>query len=73
MGWVQYRMGNHTEAIQYLQKALEISQDSEIAAHLGEVLWTSGKKDEAIAVFNQARKNFPDNPQLLKVMRRFGL
>jgi tetratricopeptide (TPR) repeat protein len=73
MGWVQFRMGNHTEAIQYLQKALEISQDSEIAAHLGEVLWTSGKKDEAIAVFEQARKNFPDSPQLIKVMRRFGL
>ncbi len=73
MGWVQYRMGNHIEAIQYLQKALEISHDSEIAAHLGEVLWSAGKKDEAIAVFNEARKSFPDNPQLLKTMRRFGL
>lgn len=73
MGWVHYRMGNHTEAISYLQQALELSQDSEIAAHLGEVLWVAGKKDEAISVFNQARKNAPDSPLLLKVMRRFGL
>lgn len=73
MGWVQFRLGNHSEAINYLKQALDISQDSEIAAHLGEVLWVAGKKNEAKAVFDQARKNTPDNKILQGVMRRLGL
>lgn len=73
MGWVQYRLGNHGEAIAYLRRALDLTPDGEIAAHLGEVLWVTGKKDEAVDVWNRALKNAPDNKLILNVMRRFGL
>ena len=73
MGWVQYRLGNYTEAITYLRQALELANDSEIAAHLGEVLLAAGKKDEAISVLKDALKAWPDNKAIIAVMRRLGL
>lgn len=73
MGWVQYRLGNHNEAITYLRQALELTQDSEVAAHLGEVLWEAGKKDEAVNVLKSALKTWPENKSITAVMRRFGL
>ncbi len=73
MGWVQFRLGNHKEAISYLRQALELTQDSEVAAHLGEVLIAAGKKDEAIDVLKSALKTWPDNKSIIAVMRRFGL
>ncbi|GIT48634.1 MAG: hypothetical protein Ct9H300mP14_05620 [Gammaproteobacteria bacterium] len=39
MGWVHYRLGNNDLAREYLQKAIDLRLDAEIAAHLGEVLW----------------------------------
>lgn len=73
MGWVQYRLGNHVESISYLRRALEMTQDSEVAAHLGEVLWAAGKKDEATTVWNQALKSAPSSKPLISVMKRYGL
>lgn len=73
MGWVQFRLGNHNEAIAYLRQALELTQDSEVAAHLGEVLLAAGKKDEAVNVLKGALKTWPDNKSIIAVMRRFGL
>ncbi len=72
MGWVLYRLGNHKEAIKYLRRSLEIKLDHEVAAHLGEVLWVSGERDEAINVWEQALERFPDDKLLLDVMKRFG-
>ena len=72
MGWVQYRMGNFDKSLEYLKKALELANDGEIAAHLGEALWVSGRKDEAIKVWRSARQTFNDNAALIKVMQRFG-
>ena len=73
MGWVQYRMGNHQEALAYLKNAMAIIGDVEIAAHFGEVLWVTNNKEEAINVWDQALKQSPNNKMILDVMRRFGL
>ena len=70
-GWVHYRLGNYDEAIRQLHKALSRFDDSEIAAHLGEVLWVTGKRDEAIEVWQKALKKSPDDPVLQGVMQRF--
>lgn len=61
MGWVQYRLGNHQEALEKLQAAMDAYPDHEIAAHLGEVLWVSGRKDEAQKVWRQGLKLNPDS------------
>jgi tetratricopeptide (TPR) repeat protein len=70
-GWVNYRLGNYDQAVRLLRSALSRSEDSEIAAHLGEVLWVSGEQEEARSVWLRALKKTPDDPLLQKVMRRF--
>jgi len=71
MGWVMYRLGRLQEARDYLQKAYDMTKDSEIAAHLGEVLWKMGKHDEAKALWARARKATPGDPVLEETVRRY--
>jgi tetratricopeptide (TPR) repeat protein len=71
MGWVQYRLGNSTEAIRYLKRALELRNDAEIAAHLGEVLWVTGNRNEAESVWNRALHGAPDSEALHGVIKKF--
>jgi tetratricopeptide (TPR) repeat protein len=73
MGWVKYRMGDYEAAVAHLRKANELAKDPEIAAHLGEVLWTMGKKNDALKVWEESLKANPDHDALLKTMKRFGL
>ncbi len=71
MGWVLYRLGRLDEAVEYLKKALEIRQDPEIAAHLGEVLWVRGERDQAKEVWESALQQTPEDTRLLDVIERF--
>jgi predicted negative regulator of RcsB-dependent stress response len=64
-------MGNYDVAIRFLKSALSKYHDSEIAAHLGEVLWVSGNQDEAKRVWNEALEKTPNDPLIQKVMQRF--
>lgn len=70
MGWVQYRLGNHAEALKHLRRAFELQPDAEIAAHLGEVLWVTGAKDEARATWARGREVDADNAVLAETVRR---
>ena len=72
MGWVLYRMGRLDEAIEYLRKAFNSRQDPEIAAHLGEVLWVRGKREQAKEVWEAALKQMPEDTHLLNVIERFN-
>ncbi|MHB8623425.1 MAG: tetratricopeptide repeat protein [Sulfuricaulis sp.] len=71
MGWLQYRLGNNAEAVKYLKHALDIRNDAEIAAHLGEVLWVMGNHDEAESVWNRALRATPDDEALNSVIKKF--
>ncbi len=71
LGWVNYRLGNYNEAIRLLRRALSRFDDSEIAAHLGEVLWVSGAQGEAKSVWQRALRKVPDDPLLQRTMHRF--
>ncbi len=71
LGWVNYRLGNYDEAIRLLRRALSRFDDSEIAAHLGEVLWVSGAQGEARSVWQRALRKVPDDPLLQQTMHRF--
>lgn len=71
MGWVQYRLGNLDKAFECLNKAYNLQNDAEIAAHLGEVLWKQGKQDEASKIWADTLKVSPDNDLLLKTIKRF--
>ena len=72
MGWVLFRKGDHQGALGYLQKAFTLRADPEIAAHLGEVLWTLGRREEAARTWREAAKEHPDNEVLVKVIKRFN-
>ncbi len=71
-GWVQYRLGHLDVAVRELRRAYAMSPDAEIAAHLGEALWTSGARDEARGVWEKARKADPDNRVLLETIQRLA-
>lgn len=72
MGWVQYKLGRNEDARGYLQKAYAQTPDPEIAAHLGEVLWVLGQRDEARAVWLRALEAAPGHQAVLETMKRLA-
>ena len=70
MGWIAFRRGRLEEAEKFLRRAWEIEKNPEIAAHLGEVLWTMGKKDAARSVWLEAMKIDMENPVLEETLQR---
>lgn len=71
MGWVLYRQGDLQGALKHLQRAYKGRPDAEIAAHLGEVLWQLGQRDEAQRVWQEGSLKSPDNETLQKTIKRF--
>ncbi len=71
VGWGHYRMGNLEKSLEFLHRAYNSNPDPEIAAHLGEVLWMQGVKDQAKKVWDDALKAHPENEILQGTMKRF--
>jgi tetratricopeptide (TPR) repeat protein len=71
MGWLLYREGNLKGAADELRRAYNSRPDAEIGAHLGEVLWVMGERDEARRVWQDSLKASPDNESLIKTIQRF--
>jgi tetratricopeptide (TPR) repeat protein len=71
LGWVRFRQGDTRGALSELQRAYTLDHDSEIAAHWGEVLWKSGKPQEARRVWAAAVARDPDSQLLKSTMGRF--
>ncbi|MCK4841335.1 MAG: tetratricopeptide repeat protein [Methylococcales bacterium] len=71
MGWLLFKKGQSAEAIKYLRDAYNRQPESEIAAHLAEVLWVEGNKTEAKEIFDKAIKQSPDDEYLLKFKQQF--
>lgn len=70
LGWVEFRLGNHAQALQLLETAYKIRPDAEIAAHLGEVLWSMGQKDRARDIWAAGQQLSPDNASLQSTIQR---
>ena len=70
LGWVEFRMGNKQAALAILQRAFETKNDVEIGTHLGEVYWSLGQKDKAIAVWRESAKQDSKNELLLETLKR---
>ena len=70
LGWVEYRLGNREEAARLLRQAYQSRPDAEIAAHLGEVLWVSGQRDEARRIQRDARSRDAANDVLIETLAR---
>lgn len=70
-GWLQFKLGNHQKAIEYLRRAFNENPDPEIGAHLGEVLWVSGRVSEAKNVWRKALVSDPNSDYMRNIKSRF--
>ncbi|MFH1814828.1 MAG: tetratricopeptide repeat protein [Pseudomonadota bacterium] len=71
MGWVMFRRGDLNGALTYLERAFAIRPDPEIAAHLGEVKWLLGQKEDAVKLWRAVAAQHPDNAALESTIKRF--
>jgi len=71
MGWVLFKLEKKEEALVLLLKAFQTFPDGEVAAHLGEVLWSLGQKVEAQTIWQQSLQKSPNNKALIDTINRF--
>jgi tetratricopeptide (TPR) repeat protein len=71
LGWVEFRSGNAPRALEILRAAFKARPDPEIAAHLGEVLWSQGQTQEARKIWREGTLLSSDNETLLSTLKRF--
>jgi tetratricopeptide (TPR) repeat protein len=70
LAWVEFRMGNKTEALRILDSAYKTRPDADIAAHLGEVLWSMGQRDRAQSIWREGLLLNSDNDTLQQTLKR---
>jgi tetratricopeptide (TPR) repeat protein len=70
MGWALVQSGRLEDGKTWLQKAWNLSEDPEVAAHLGETLWRMGQPDEAKKLWSEALAANPDSPPLKRAIER---
>ena len=71
LGWVEFRMGNRAEALRIFEAAYKAKPDAEIAAHFGEVLWSLGQRERAVAIWKEGQLINPENEALVETLKRF--
>lgn len=72
MGWALFKAKRYKEAAEYLRRAYAARPDPEIAAHLGEVLWVKGEREEARRIWQGGLKAYPDNESLRETLSRLA-
>jgi tetratricopeptide (TPR) repeat protein len=70
LGWVEFRMGNKSEALRILNEAYKTRPDAEIAAHLGEVLWSLGQRDRAQTIWKEGILLNSESETLQETLKR---
>ncbi|MBA2676617.1 tetratricopeptide repeat protein [Ramlibacter sp.] len=70
LAWVEFRMGNKTEAVRILETAYKSRPDAEIAAHLGEVLWSMGQRDRAQTIWREGMLMNNESETLQETLKR---
>lgn len=70
LGWVEFRLGRLDEALRVLRQAYGNRPHVEVAAHLGEVLWVSGQREEAMRVWRDGAAREHDNDVLQETLNR---
>ncbi len=73
LGWAYFKMQDFAKALPLLQRAFDVKRDPEIAAHLGELLFTMGQQDKATAVWRQGLSVAPKHKVLRQTLTRLGV
>lgn len=71
LGWAYFKQGQYQEALPYLEAAFAAMPVAEVSAHLGEVLWSLGKEQEARVVWEKGLSDDSDHAILLETMKRY--
>ena len=70
LGWVYFRLGNTELALQYLKQSFAQLPEAEVAAHLGEVLWSTGAKEEAETIWRKGETLNASQSTLRETLKR---
>ncbi|WP_118817811.1 tetratricopeptide repeat protein [Neisseria lactamica] len=73
IGWAYYLKGDAESALPYLRYSFENDPEPEVAAHLGEVLWALGERDQAVDVWTQAAHLTGDKKIWRETLKRHGI
>jgi len=64
MGWVLFKLNRLDEAEIYLSKAYQEFSDAEVGSHLVMVLAAQKKTQQALSLYEELQKKFPNSPHL---------
>lgn len=70
VGWYLYRIKDYEAALEYLWRSYRALPAADVAAHLGEVLWVSGRQDEARRIWQGALDKDSDSEILQETLKR---
>lgn len=70
IGWLYFLRGQYIASESYLKRAYELILDHEIAAHYGELLWVTGRPDQAITVWQKGLASEPDSDPINSTLQR---
>ena len=71
LGWVHYRLGDYSSAVQYLEKAIElVPEDPTINHHLGDTYWQSGRPVEARYQWKRALQFGPQDEEIKPIQAK---
>jgi tetratricopeptide (TPR) repeat protein len=70
LGWVLFVLGDAQQALPYLEKAMAIIVDPEIAAHLGEVQWFLGDRQAAMQTWRRGLEQAPQHKTIKETIER---
>lgn len=73
LGWALFKTGEFDRAVELLKRAWHGLPDEEVAAHLAEALWASGKSDRARRLVTEALARFERHPTLDDLLSRYPL
>jgi tetratricopeptide (TPR) repeat protein len=70
-GWLLFKSGDSEQAIIILAQAYQLSPEALIATHYGEVLWITGKQNDAKKIWRKALTS--NLPELNETLKRYNL
>ncbi len=73
LGWVYFKLGRILQAVDLLKEAYALFPDPEVAAHLGEALWVSGKEQDALAIWRTSLEQAPEASHVTDTLERLGV
>lgn len=73
LGWLRFRQGKIADALALLEQAYQRFPDPEIAAHYAQILWQSGKIDEAKKVLENAIRQEPGHEAVMTARKKLGI